>query len=107
MPLSRYGVLIGTLTRFAREDPNDFGSWYHGKLYIQAPLGEYECAVDVSTPSGIPSAAAIRAVISPAMRSLSVPRGTSASVPARNRSIGSVGAASSALPSTPLSDTSV
>ena len=23
-------------------------------MYIQAPLGEYECAVDVSTPSGIP-----------------------------------------------------
>ena len=54
MPLSSYGVLIGTLTRFAREDPNDFGSWYHGKLYVETPLGEYECAVDVSTPSGVP-----------------------------------------------------
>jgi hypothetical protein len=54
MPLASYGVLAGTLVRFAREDPNDFGSWYHGKMYIQAPQGEYECAVDVSTPSGVP-----------------------------------------------------
>jgi hypothetical protein len=54
MPLASYGVLAGTLTRFAREDPNDFGSWYHGKMYVAAPAGEYECAVDVSTPSGVP-----------------------------------------------------
>ncbi|GAA3643804.1 DUF2278 family protein [Microlunatus ginsengisoli] len=54
MPLSAYGVLIGTLIRFAREDPNNFRSWYHGKLYVEAPVGEYECAVDVSTPSGVP-----------------------------------------------------
>jgi hypothetical protein len=47
-------VLVGTLDRFAREDPNDFGSWYHGKMYVAAPTGEYECAVDVSTPSGVP-----------------------------------------------------
>jgi hypothetical protein len=32
MPLPSYGVLVGTLIRFAREDPNNFGSWYHGKL---------------------------------------------------------------------------
>ncbi|MET8847841.1 DUF2278 family protein [Amycolatopsis sp. NPDC004625] len=54
MPLPGYGVLIGTLVSFTREDPNDFGSWYHGKLTVQAPPGEYECAVDVSTPSGVP-----------------------------------------------------
>ncbi|KPM50782.1 hypothetical protein CcI49_36175 [Frankia sp. CcI49] len=54
MPLAGYGVLIGTLDRFAREDPNDFGSWYHGKMYVNAPAGQYECAVDVSTPSGVP-----------------------------------------------------
>ncbi|GIG60059.1 hypothetical protein Lfu02_44310 [Longispora fulva] len=54
MALAAYGVLVGTLNRFAREDPNNFGSWYHGKMYVQAPAGEYECAVDVSTPSGIP-----------------------------------------------------
>jgi hypothetical protein len=54
MPLSAYGVLIGTLDHFAREDPDDFGSWYHGKLYVNAPLGLYECAIDVSTPTGVP-----------------------------------------------------
>ncbi|WP_033262760.1 DUF2278 family protein [Amycolatopsis vancoresmycina] len=54
MPLPGYGVLIGTLVSFTREDPNDFGSWYHGKLTVQAPQGAYECAVDVSTPSGVP-----------------------------------------------------
>ncbi|WP_103352290.1 DUF2278 family protein [Amycolatopsis sp. CA-128772] len=54
MPLPAYGVLIGTLVSFTREDPTDFGSWYHGKLTVQAPQGQYECAVDVSTPSGVP-----------------------------------------------------
>jgi hypothetical protein len=46
--------LAGRLVRFAREDPNDFGSWYHGKMYVAAPAGEYEGAVDVSTPNGVP-----------------------------------------------------
>jgi len=50
MALPSYGVLIGTLIRFAREDPNNFGSWYHGKLYVQAPAGQYECAIDVLEP---------------------------------------------------------
>jgi uncharacterized protein YukJ len=53
MPLSNYGVLVGTLNHFAREDPSNFGSWYHGKLYVDTPTGQYEGAVDVSTPSGI------------------------------------------------------
>lgn len=53
MPLPGYGVLIGTLIRFAREDPDNFGSWYHGKLYVQTPAGQYEGAIDVSTPAGI------------------------------------------------------
>jgi uncharacterized protein YukJ len=53
MPLASYGVLIGTLNHFSREDPNNYGSWYHGKLYVDTPNGQYECAVDVSTPSGI------------------------------------------------------
>jgi uncharacterized protein YukJ len=53
MPLPDYGVVVGTLNRFTREDPNNFGSWYHGKIYVDTPNGQYECAVDVSTPSGI------------------------------------------------------
>lgn len=53
MALPAYGVLVGTLNHFAREDPNNFGSWYHGKIYVDAPNGQYECAVDVSTPTGV------------------------------------------------------
>jgi hypothetical protein len=53
MPLPAYGVLIGTLNHFTREDPNNYGSWYHGKLYVDTPGGQYESAVDVSTPSGV------------------------------------------------------
>ncbi|GAS89492.1 DUF2278 family protein [Mycolicibacterium brisbanense] len=54
MALPAYGVLIGTLDHFTREDPNHFGSWYHGKIWVNAHLGLYECAVDVSTPNGVP-----------------------------------------------------
>ena len=54
MPLPRYGVLVGTLVGFTREDPDDFGSWYHGKMSVEAPAGLYDCAVDVSTPTGVP-----------------------------------------------------
>lgn len=53
MPLADYGVVIGTLNRFAREDPSSFGSFYHGKIYLDTPQGIYEGAVDVATPSGI------------------------------------------------------
>jgi hypothetical protein len=53
MPLPAYGVLIGTLNHFTREDPNTYGSWYHGTLSVDTPAGQYEGAVDVSTPSGI------------------------------------------------------
>jgi hypothetical protein len=53
MPLPDYGVLVGTLDHFAREDPTNFGTYYHGKLYVSTPGGIYEGAVDVATPSGI------------------------------------------------------
>lgn len=54
MPLDHgYGVAIGTFASFAREDPSSFGTWYHGKLHINTPAGEYEAALDVDTPSGI------------------------------------------------------
>jgi hypothetical protein len=53
MPLGAYGVLIGAFDHFMRDDPNDFGSWYHGKVYVRAPAGVYEAAVDVSTPQGV------------------------------------------------------
>jgi Uncharacterized conserved protein (DUF2278) len=54
MPLDHgYGVAIGTFASFTREDPTDFGTWYHGKLHINTPAGQYEAALDVDTPSGI------------------------------------------------------
>ncbi len=48
-----YGVAIGTFASFTREDPSAFGHWYHGKLRINTPAGQYEAALDVDTPSGI------------------------------------------------------
>jgi hypothetical protein len=48
-----YGVAIGTFASFTREDPSDFGHWYHGKLRIDTPSGQYEAALDVDTPSGV------------------------------------------------------
>jgi hypothetical protein len=54
MPLDHgYGVAIGTFASFTREDPSDFGTWYHGKLRITTPAGQYEAALDVDTPSGV------------------------------------------------------
>jgi Uncharacterized conserved protein (DUF2278) len=48
-----YGVAIGTFASFTREDPSNFGHWYHGKLRINTPAGQYEAALDVDTPSGV------------------------------------------------------
>ena len=54
MPLDHgYGVAIGTFASFTREDPSDFGHWYHGKLRINTPSGQFEAALDVDTPSGV------------------------------------------------------
>jgi len=38
---------------FSREDPDDFGHWYHGKLEVATPAGHYEAALDVDTPTGV------------------------------------------------------
>jgi hypothetical protein len=54
MPLDHgYGVVTGTFASFTREDPSDFGHWYHGKLRLDTPTGQYEAALDVDTPSGV------------------------------------------------------
>lgn len=50
MPLDHgYGVLIGTITDYWRDPVDDFGNYYHGNLKIQAPAGEYRCAIDVDS----------------------------------------------------------
>ena len=52
MPLPNYGVLCGTFNDFKKEDPNNFGQWFHGFIYVNTPIGVYECAVDVNSPTG-------------------------------------------------------
>jgi hypothetical protein len=50
MPLSDgYGVLNGTILDYWRDDPDNFGNYYHGNLKLQAPNGEYRCAIDVDS----------------------------------------------------------
>src|SRR5436190_23069885 len=51
-----YGVLIGTKSSYYRDDPDNFGRYYHGNLLIRAPAGIYHCAIDVdpkSMPDGV------------------------------------------------------
>lgn len=47
-----YGVLLGTLAGYRRDDPNDFGRFMHGVLTVATPAGAYTCAVDVDTRNG-------------------------------------------------------
>jgi Uncharacterized conserved protein (DUF2278) len=49
MPLDRYGVLVGTLHRHFRDQPDTQGRWYHVNLELDAPPGRYRCAVDVDS----------------------------------------------------------
>jgi hypothetical protein len=53
MPLPTYGVLVGIFSYLTRDDPTSTGVHSHGTLHVDAPAGEYEGVVDVSTPSGI------------------------------------------------------
>jgi hypothetical protein len=57
MPLSDgYGLVVGTKARYFRDDPDDFGRFYHGNLIVGTPQGEYHCAIDVdpkNMPDGI------------------------------------------------------
>ena len=56
MPLARYGVLAGSYNRFERDPPVNYGNFYHGLLYVNAPLPgqqtpvEWRCALDVKAP---------------------------------------------------------
>jgi Uncharacterized conserved protein (DUF2278) len=53
MPLSAYGVAIGSLVRFFRDPPDDFGHWYHGHIELSTPAGIWTSALDVDTPTGV------------------------------------------------------
>lgn len=48
-----YGVAIGTFASFTRDDPDEFGHWYHGHVHVDTPAGQYESALDVDTPGGV------------------------------------------------------
>lgn len=39
MPLTQYGVAIGTLVRFYRDPVDAFGRWYHGHVEVATPSG--------------------------------------------------------------------
>ncbi len=50
MPLNDgYGVIIGDLEDYYRDDVNDYGQYYHGNIIVKAPDGTYRCAVDVDS----------------------------------------------------------
>ncbi len=51
-----YGLVIGEKSRYYRDDPDNFGRYYHGNLDVKTPSGDYHCAIDVdpkSMPDGI------------------------------------------------------
>ncbi|GGY01441.1 DUF2278 family protein [Streptomyces hiroshimensis] len=53
MPLSRYGVAVGTFHEFRRDPTHDFGHWYHGHLSLDTTAGLFESALDVDAPSSV------------------------------------------------------
>ena len=57
MPLTEYGVAIGSFVRFWRDNPDAYGKYLHGHVVIRIPNGsggfkEMEAAVDVNKPAG-------------------------------------------------------
>jgi hypothetical protein len=55
--LSNYGVVIGDFDHFTRDQPDNFGKYYHGHIFVRTPAPNggtlvFECAVDVNKPSG-------------------------------------------------------
>lgn len=49
MSLDKYGVLIGTKTKYFRDQPDDFGKFYHGNIEVLANNTTYRCAIDVDS----------------------------------------------------------
>lgn len=58
MPVLDYGVVIGALDHFERDNPDQFGRFFHGHISVRTPdpltggTMLYNCAVDVNTPNG-------------------------------------------------------
>ena len=66
MPLAHYGVLVGTLRGHTRDQPDTQGRWYHVNLDVEAPLGQYRCAVDVDSKQSAVGVAWKTVVVDPA-----------------------------------------
>ena len=49
MPFTQYGVLSGTLVSHQRDDPDEFGRWWHVNLEVRSGAREYRIAVDVDS----------------------------------------------------------
>ena len=50
MPLNDgYGVVIGTIQDYYRDDPDDYGRYFHGHIKINTAGGIYQCAIDVDS----------------------------------------------------------
>jgi hypothetical protein len=49
MPLNKYGVLVGTKTDYFRDEPDNFGKFYHGNIKVLANGITYRCAIDVDS----------------------------------------------------------
>ncbi|NOQ28166.1 MAG: DUF2278 family protein [Bacteroidales bacterium] len=50
MPLNDgYGVVLGTVDSYYRDDPDNFGKYYHEHIIVQTNNGNYQCAIDVDS----------------------------------------------------------
>jgi hypothetical protein len=47
MPLTNYGVLLGTKAAYYRDTPDNQGKYMHGHIDVQTPGGLYNTAIDV------------------------------------------------------------
>lgn len=49
MPLHNYGVLLGAKAGYHRDQPDNFGKFYHGHIDVQTPGQLYSTAIDVDS----------------------------------------------------------
>jgi hypothetical protein len=49
MPLTHYGVLLGSKAGYHRDPPDNFGRFYHGHIDVQTPGQLYNTAIDVDS----------------------------------------------------------
>ncbi len=56
MPLDEYGVAIGSFLSSARNNPDNYGRYFHGHITIAVPANggiiNFQSAIDVNKPDG-------------------------------------------------------